>query len=137
MRLIWFQTGQSLVLLPGNRANLRRGEATSVAIACCASPQSRAGTAQRRTHSGHEFYSCFPLLESIEVTIKPKPNPESMLPTNARADSFRKKNPTPRPRSRPPPIAHVLLSTFLSVIESSLVLSSLALVRIFHRTTLS
>jgi len=87
------------------------------------------------TYPGYEFYSCFLLLESIEVTIKPKPNPESMLPTNARADSLRKKNPTPRPRSRPPPIAHVLLSSFLSAIQSSLFPSSITAVLIFLRTT--
>ncbi len=107
----------------------------SVAFACCMSLQSRGLIRHKMcTLPGHGCYSCFLLLESIEVTIKPNPNPESMLPTNAKADSLRKKNPMPRPRSRPPPIAHVLLSSFLSVMQSSFVLSSIALLRVFLRT---
>jgi hypothetical protein len=109
-----------------NAANLQCGEATSIAFACCAPPQST-GLAQHNmcTPLSSDFYSCFLMLESIDVTIRPKPNPASMLPTNARGDSLKKKNPTPRPRSKPPPIAHVLLSSFLPAIQSSLFPSSI------------
>ena len=67
------------------------------------------------------FYFFF-MLESMEVTIRPRPNPASIDPTNANADAFKKKNPTPKPISKPPPIAHVLLSFFsfvLPIIEAS------------------
>jgi hypothetical protein len=48
----------------------------------------------------------------MEVKIRPKPNPASKDPTNARGDAFRKKNPTPKPKSKPPPVAQSLLSSF-------------------------
>jgi hypothetical protein len=44
------------------------------------------------------------------VTSSPNPSPPIMDPTNASA-SGRKKNPTPNPKSSPPPIAQVLLSS--------------------------
>ena len=44
------------------------------------------------------------------MTSNPNPSPPIMDPTNARA-SGRKKNPTPNPKSSPPPIAQVLLSS--------------------------
>jgi hypothetical protein len=58
------------------------------------------------------FYFLSFLVEIIDVTSSPRPSPPIMDPTNARA-SGRKKNPTPNPRSNPPPIAQVLLSSFL------------------------
>jgi hypothetical protein len=48
------------------------------------------------------------------VKIRPRPKPAKMLPTNAKTEVVRKKNPTPNPISKPPPVAHVLLSSFLS-----------------------
>ena len=57
------------------------------------------------------------LLERIAVIISPIPNPARIDPTNANAgEFFKKKNPTPMPKSTPPPIAQVLLSSFLFVI---------------------
>ena len=48
--------------------------------------------------------------------MRPRPKPAMILPTNAKADVCRKKNPTPSPTNKPPPIAHVLLSVlFLSI----------------------
>ena len=55
----------------------------------------------------------------MEVTIKPRPNPANILPTNARVFSLKKKNPTPIPSIKPPPVAHVLLSSFLSILFAS------------------
>ena len=52
----------------------------------------------------------------MEVTKSPRPIPAIMDPTKARAEVCKKKNPTPKPKSNPPPIAHVLLSSFLSAI---------------------
>ena len=49
----------------------------------------------------------------MEVTSNPKPSPPIMDPTNASADCWRKKSPTPNPKSNPPPIAQVLLSSSL------------------------
>jgi len=49
------------------------------------------------------------------VIIKPIPNPANILPTNAKTFVLRKKNPTPIPKIKPPPIAHVLLSSFISL----------------------
>ena len=47
------------------------------------------------------------------MTSNPRPSPPIMDPTNAIADSWRKKNPIPNPKSNPPPIAQVLLSSSL------------------------
>jgi len=48
--------------------------------------------------------------------MSPIPSPASIDPTNAKAgEDFRKKKPTPMPRSTPPPIAQVLLSSLLFV----------------------
>ena len=44
----------------------------------------------------------------------PIPNPNIIKPTKYRGESGRKKNPTPIPMITPPPIAQVLLSSFLS-----------------------
>lgn len=54
--------------------------------------------------------------EIIDVIIKPRPSPAIMQPTNINTDLGRKKNPTPKPKSNPPPIAHVLLSSFTLVL---------------------
>ena len=51
-------------------------------------------------------------LEIIELANIPRPNPKSIDPTKYSADWVRKKNPTPNPIIRPPPIAQVLLSCF-------------------------
>ena len=47
------------------------------------------------------------------MTSSPNPSPPIMDPINASA-SGRKKNPTPKPKSNPPPMAQVLLSSSLS-----------------------
>jgi hypothetical protein len=70
-------------------------------------------------HLWHGPYSCLFPPEMNDVTINPNPNPAIMQPTNAKADALRKKNPIPRPRSKPPPIAHVLLSSFPCFMQSS------------------
>ena len=49
----------------------------------------------------------------------PRPNPAIMDPTKYRGDIGRKKNPTPKPMITPPPIAQVLLSSFLVDIGKS------------------
>jgi hypothetical protein len=48
----------------------------------------------------------------MALTIIPKPNPAIMEPTKYSGDWVKKKNPTPKPTITPPPMAHVLLSTF-------------------------
>ena len=54
--------------------------------------------------------------EIIEVMISPKPNPAKIDPTNPMAgEELRKKNPIPIPIMMPPPMAHVLLSSFFCV----------------------
>ena len=49
----------------------------------------------------------------MALTIIPKPNPDIMEPTKYSGDWVKKKNPTPKPTITPPPMAHVLLSSFL------------------------
>jgi len=60
------------------------------------------------------------LFDIMDVINSPIPNPISIDPTNARGDLSKKKNPTPIPIITPPPIAHVLLSSFLFVILFSI-----------------
>ena len=71
------------------------------------------------TKGNFKFYYCSFLLEIIEVITRPRPNPNNVDPTNAKGDCCKKKNPAPMPISVPPPIAHVLLSSFLSVMPFS------------------
>jgi hypothetical protein len=61
------------------------------------------------------------MLEIMAVITRPRPNPTNVDPTNAIGDSRTKKNPTPIPISKHPPIAHVLLSFFLFVMLFSLI----------------
>ena len=55
----------------------------------------------------------FFLLDIMELITIPIPNPNINDPTKYRGESGRKKNPTPTPMITPPPIAQVLLSSFL------------------------
>ena len=48
----------------------------------------------------------------LTMICLPLPNPANIDPTNAKGAFCMKKNPTPIPISKPPPIAHVLLSFF-------------------------
>jgi hypothetical protein len=61
----------------------------------------------------------FFLLDNMALTTMPMPNPVIMDPTKYRGDVGRKKNPTPKPMIAPPPIAQVLLSSFLFDIGQS------------------
>ncbi len=47
----------------------------------------------------------------------PRPNPIISDPTKYMADGGKRKNPTPEPTTTPPPMPHVLLYSFCSVIE--------------------
>jgi hypothetical protein len=64
-------------------------------------------------------FAYFFLLDIMELTTMPRPNPAIMEPTKYRGDIGRKKNPTPKPMITPPPIAQVLLSSFLVDIGKS------------------
>ena len=61
----------------------------------------------------YEVYFPSFALESMELIIRPRHGSAMIEPTNARVDAYRKKNLTPKPISIPPPIAHVLLLSFL------------------------
>jgi hypothetical protein len=45
--------------------------------------------------------------------ISPTPKPASSDPTKASVFALKKKNPIPMPKSKPPPVAQSLLSSFL------------------------
>jgi hypothetical protein len=70
-----------------------------------------------------EIVGCYiyPFLDIMEVMIRPNPNPPKIDPTKARGDSGKKKNPIPRPKSKPPPTAQLLLSSFFSVMPLSII----------------
>jgi len=57
-------------------------------------------------------------LEMMAVATSPKPNPARSDPTNDSGEAGKKKNPTPRPANRPPPMAHVLLSCLFYAMDS-------------------